>query len=130
MFSFEYTCTHVDRGVWLINSGASFHMTPHREWLCEYEKYDGGDFFVGDDLIEKIMGHGRVKLLLKYGRIITLPRVVLIPNLDKILISVSNLDDQGVDTLLGKATFKMAGGEMVVTRGVRCGTIYKLLESS
>jgi len=41
--------THVDHEAWLIDSGASFHFTPHREWFYEYEKYDGGDFFLGDD---------------------------------------------------------------------------------
>jgi hypothetical protein len=43
------TSTHADRDVWLIDSGASYHMTPHREWFSEYEKYDGGDVFLGDD---------------------------------------------------------------------------------
>jgi hypothetical protein len=43
--------THADHGVWLIDLGASYHMTPHREWFCEYEKYDGGDVFLGDDSI-------------------------------------------------------------------------------
>jgi hypothetical protein len=37
-------------------------MNPHREWFSEFEKYDGCDVFLGDDLIAKIMGHGRVKL--------------------------------------------------------------------
>ena len=41
--------THVDHEAWLIDLGASFHFTPHREWFCEYEKYDGGDVFLGDD---------------------------------------------------------------------------------
>jgi hypothetical protein len=50
-------------------------MTPHREWFSEYEKYDRGDVFLGDDLTTKIMGGGRVKLMLKYGRIRTHPRV-------------------------------------------------------
>ena len=40
--------THVDHEAWLIDSGASFHFTPHGEWFCEYEKYDGGDVFLGD----------------------------------------------------------------------------------
>jgi hypothetical protein len=43
-----------DQGVSLINSGASYHMTPHREWFCEYEQYDGGDVFLGDKLTTKI----------------------------------------------------------------------------
>jgi hypothetical protein len=118
--------THADRDVWLIDSGVSYHMTPQREWLCEYEKYDGGDVFLGDDSIEKIMGHGRDKLLLKYGRIRTLPRVLHIPKLARSLISVSKLDDVGVDTVLGKGACKMVRGEMVLMRG----TMYKLLGST
>jgi hypothetical protein len=31
------TGTHVDHDVWLIDLGASYHMTPHREWFSEYE---------------------------------------------------------------------------------------------
>jgi hypothetical protein len=102
-------------------------MTPHREWFCEYEKYDGGDVFLGDDSTTKIMGRGRVKLLLKDGRIRTLPGVLHIPKLARSLISVSKLDDAGVDTVLGKGTCKMVRGAMVLMRGVRCGTLYKLL---
>jgi hypothetical protein len=119
--------THEDHDVWLINLDASYYMTPHREWFSEYEKYDGGDVFLGDELTKKIMGHGRVKLLLKYGRIRTLPRVLHIPKLARSLISISKLDDAGADTLLGKGTFKMVRGAMVLMRGVRCGTVYKLL---
>jgi hypothetical protein len=61
----ESTSTHVDCDLWLINSGVSYHMTPHKEWFSEYEKYDGGDVFLGDDSTTKILGCGRVKLLLK-----------------------------------------------------------------
>jgi hypothetical protein len=124
------TSTHADHDVWLIDSGASYHMTPHREWFSEYEKYDGGDVFLGDDSTTKILGRGRVKLLLKYGRIRTLPGVLHIPKLARSLISVSKMDDAGVDTVFGKNTCKMVRGEMVLMRGVRCGTLYKLLGST
>jgi hypothetical protein len=73
-------------------------MNPHREWFNEYEKYDGGDVFLGDDSTTKIIGHGRVKLLLKDGRIRTLLEFLHIPNLARSLIFVSKLDDAGVDT--------------------------------
>ena len=72
----DSTSTQSERDFWLIDSGASFHMTPHREWLCEYEKYNGGDVFLGNDLTTKITRYGREKLLLKNGRIRTLPGVV------------------------------------------------------
>jgi hypothetical protein len=119
--------THADHDVWLIDSGASYHMTPHREWFSKYEKYDGGDVFLGDNSTAKIMGRGRVKLFLKYGRIITLPKVLHIPKHARSLISVSKLDYAGVDIIFGKNTCKMVRGEMVLIRGVRCGNLYKLL---
>jgi hypothetical protein len=75
------TSTDVDHDVWLIDSGASYHMNPHRKWFSKYEKYDGGDVFLGDYSTKKIWGRGRVKLLLNYGRIRTLPRVLHIPKL-------------------------------------------------
>jgi hypothetical protein len=48
--------THADHEAWLVDLGTSFHMTPHREWCCEYERYDGGDVFLGDESIAKIIG--------------------------------------------------------------------------
>jgi hypothetical protein len=124
------TSTHANRDVWLIDSGASYHMTPHREWFFEYEKYNGGDVFLGDESIAKILGRGRMKLLLKDGRIRTLSGVLHIPKLAKSLIYVSKMDDAGVDTVFGNNTCKMVRGEMVLMRGVRCGTMYKLLGST
>jgi hypothetical protein len=53
------------------------------------------------------MGRGKVKILFKYGRIRTLPRVLQILDLARSLISVSKLDDTCMDNLLGKGTCKM-----------------------
>eukprot|EP00253_Pinus_taeda_P002190 PITA_02190 len=88
--------THVDHEAWLIDSGASFHFNPHREWFCEYEKYDGGDVFLGDDRKARIIGHGKVKLKLQGRRFKTLPGVLHIPPLARNLISIYKLDDVGV----------------------------------
>ena len=44
-----------EHDTWLIDSGASCHMTPHREWLCEYEKYNGEDMYLGDDSLASII---------------------------------------------------------------------------
>ena len=64
----DSTSTQSESDVWLVDLGASFHMTPHREWFSEYEKYNG-NVFLGDDSPNKITGRGRVKLLLNDGRI-------------------------------------------------------------
>ena len=57
--------THVDHESWLIDLGVSFHFTPHREWFYEYEKYDGGDLFLGDYRKVRIVGRGKFKLSCK-----------------------------------------------------------------
>jgi hypothetical protein len=73
------------------------------------------------------MGHGRVKLFLKDGRIRTLPGVLHITKLTRSLIFVRKMDDAGVDTVFGKNSCNMVRGAMVLMRGVRCGTLYKFL---
>jgi len=98
--------------------GASFHMNPHRDWFCEYENYNGGDAFLGDESTTKIIGHGIVKLLLKDGRIRNLPGVLLVPKMDKKLIYVRKkmdkkliyvrkMSDVGVHTVFEMKTCKI-----------------------
>ena len=122
--------THVDHEAWLIESSASFHFTPHREWFYEYEKYNGGDVFLGDDRKAKIISRRKVKLKLQGGRVRTLPGVLHIPALAKNLISVSKLDDVGVKTVFEKDTCKMVRGALVLMKGVWIGTVYKLQRST
>jgi hypothetical protein len=118
--------THADHEEWLVDSGASFHMTPHREWFCEYERYDGDNVFLGNDLTTRIIGWGKVKLSLIYGRIRTLPSFLHISILARNLISVGKMDDAEVKTIFEKETYKMVQGAMVLLKGVRFGNMYKL----
>jgi hypothetical protein len=122
--------THADHEAWLVDSGASFHMTPHREWFCEYERYDGGNVFLGDDSTTRIIGRGKFKLRLIDGRIRTLPGVLHIPGLAINLISVRKMDDAGVKTIFEKETCRMVRGEMVLLKGVWFGTLYKMQGST
>ena len=114
----------------MIDSSASFHFTPHREWFCEYEKYDGGDVFLRDDRKARIIGRGKVKLKLQGGRVRTLPGVLHIPALARNMISVSKLDDAGVKIVFKKDICKMVWGALVLMWGFRIGTLYKLQGST
>eukprot|EP00253_Pinus_taeda_P031108 PITA_31108 len=109
---------HVDHEAWLIDLGASFHFTPHRELFYEYEKCDGGDVFLGYDRKARIVGCGKVKLKLQGGRVRTLLGVLHIPALAKNLISVSKLDDKGVKIVFDTDTCKMVRWALVLMRGV------------
>jgi hypothetical protein len=99
--------THADHKAWLVDSGASFHMTPHREWFYEYERYDGGNVFLGDDSTTRIIGRGKFKLRLIDARIRTLSGVIHILGLTRNLISVRKMDDAGVKTIFEKETCRM-----------------------
>ena len=48
--------TQMERESWLIESDASFHMTPHRHWFYEYGELRGGDILLGNDSLKKIIG--------------------------------------------------------------------------
>jgi len=117
----------VDHESCLINSGASFHFTPHREWLCEYEKYDGGNVSLGNDKKARIFGCGKFKRKLQGGVVRTLLCVLHIPTLAINLIFISKMDDGGVKIMIKKYSCKMIKGEMVLMQGVQIGTLYKLL---
>jgi hypothetical protein len=52
----DSSSTHPDHEAWLVDLDASLHMNPHREWFYEYERYDGGNVFLGDDSTTKIIG--------------------------------------------------------------------------
>ena len=113
--------------IWLIELGVSCHITPHREWFHEYEKYNGGYVYLGDDSPASIIGRGRVKLKLKDGRIRTLPGVLSIPNLARNLISIGKMDVASAKTVCGDGGCKMVRGSMVLMRGFWYGNLYKLL---
>jgi hypothetical protein len=122
----DSTSTQSEHDFWLIDLGASLQMTLHSEWFYEYEKYNG-NVFLGDNSPKKIVGCGRVKLLLNDGRVKTLLSVLYILGLAINLISTSKMVDAGVKTVFEKERYKMVWGEVVLMRGVQYGTLYKLL---
>jgi hypothetical protein len=65
-------------------------------------------------------------LRLIYGRIITLPSVFHIPSLARNVISIRKMDYVGVKTIFEKETCVMVRGAMVLLKGLRFGTLYKL----
>ena len=104
-----------------------FIWNPHREWFYEREKYNGGNVFLGDESIPKIIGHARVKLLLKDRRTKTLPFVLHILDMVRNLISSNKMSDVVVYTIFEKDRWKMVQGAMLLVRGPFFLTLYKLL---
>lgn len=87
---------HALQDMWLIDSGASFHMTLHRDWFSTYESFDGGKVYLGDDSNLNIVEYGRVKIIFLGGRVKVISGVLHIPSLAHNLLSISKLTDAGV----------------------------------
>ena len=54
--------THAGENAWLIDSGASFHMTPNRNWFSKYEIFNGGKVYLGDNSVLDIVGCGSIHM--------------------------------------------------------------------
>jgi len=122
--------THVYHEAWLIESGASFHFTLHKEWFYKYEKYDGVHVFLGEYRKDRIIERGKVKLKLQGGMIRKLLVVLHIPKLARNMIFVSKMNDTSVKTVFEKDTYNMVWGALLLMWGVRIRTWYKLLGST
>ncbi|KAK8991373.1 hypothetical protein V6N11_062388 [Hibiscus sabdariffa] len=51
--------------IWLIDSGATYHMTSRREWFHNYESISGGSVYSCNDHALEIVGVGTIKLKIK-----------------------------------------------------------------
>jgi hypothetical protein len=81
---------------WLIDSRASFHMTPHREWFDSYEELDGGRILLGDDKSYNVVGRGSIPITYRDGRIRYFPNVRHVLGLKRNLLLVSQFTNAGL----------------------------------
>ncbi|KAJ0084768.1 hypothetical protein Patl1_29612 [Pistacia atlantica] len=61
--------------VWILDSGATWHMTSHRYWFQTYKPISEGSVFMSNDHALEIVGIGTIKLKLFDGIIRTIQRV-------------------------------------------------------
>ena len=56
----EVNMAHSLAHTWLLDSGASFHVTPHREWFTRYDAKSLGTVRLGDSRQCDVVGIGDV----------------------------------------------------------------------
>ena len=109
-----------DEKLWLVDSGASRHMTGQKEQLHDYRPIDRLSVFLGDDTSLDAVGEGVVKMKLEDHGVtneVQLRNVLFIPRMKKSLLSVGIATDRGAEFLLGKR-----GGKIFAQDGVCIGT--------
>ncbi|RVW77419.1 Retrovirus-related Pol polyprotein from transposon TNT 1-94 [Vitis vinifera] len=109
---------------WVLDSGASFHTTPHREIIQNYVAGDFGKVYLADGSALDVVGLGDVRISLPNGSVWLLEKVRHIPDLRRNLISIGQLDDEGHAILFVGGTWKVTKGARVLACGKKTGTLY------
>lgn len=120
--SISYVDSPVDS--WVLDSGASFHTTPHQNIMENYVAGNYGKVYLADGLPLDIVGIGDINLKMSDGRVWKITKVRHVPKLMRNLISVGQLDDTGHDVNFGGGAWRVKKGSIVVARGHKRGTLY------
>lgn len=109
---------------WVLDSGASFHTSSHRESMQNYVAGDFGKVYLADGEALNVVGMGDVNVALPNKSKWILQNVRHIPELKKNLISVGQLDDSGFSVVFSNGTWKVIKGALVLAKGKKTGTLY------
>ena len=115
---------------WLVDSGASRHMTSNRGTLTSYRKKKfTTQVELGDDSTYKIEGVGSTSLQLDSGTVLHVDDIIYVPSLKNNLLYVAGLEDKRHRVLfMDKKVFlweKDTDIDSAVQIGVRDGDLYK-----
>ena len=110
---------------WVLDSGVSFHTTPHREIIENYVAGDFGKVYLVDGTTLDVVVMGDVQILLPNGSVWLLEKVRHIPDLRRNLISIGQLDDERHAILFVGDTWKVTKGVRVLACGKKTGGLWK-----
>jgi hypothetical protein len=125
----------IEDGMWIIDSGASRHMTGDQAKLSNLnEKKTSYKVELGDKITYPVEGFGQASVKLKIGNNVHLRNVLYVPCLEKNLVSISCLEDKGniIAFIDGKllSWHKDSNIENARVIGSREGYLYRLLKQN
>ena len=101
-----------DAHTWLVDFGATFHVTPNFEWFSNYEAKMRGTIRLGNGQECKIAGTGEVPDQLPNGNTITLHQVRHVLALKRSLVSIGMLAEYGYKTTLNESKWMISRGNL------------------
>jgi hypothetical protein len=101
---------------WIVDSGATWHMTPRKDWFCTYEPISEGSVFMGNDHTLEVLGIGTIKIKTDDGTIRKIQGVRHVKDLKKNLLSIGQLDDLGCKIHTEGGNLKVVKGNLVVMK--------------
>jgi hypothetical protein len=109
---------------WVLDSGDSFHSTPHRKHFLDYVQGDFGQVHLGDDASCKIVGIRKVKIKQRNGNQWLLKKVRHVPDLRKYIISTGKLESEDYISIFTDNVCNITKGSLVIEKGEKVGTLY------
>jgi transposase InsO family protein len=119
---------------WYVDSGASQHLTPRRDWFSDYKSIPPKQVFMGDDHPQLAIGVGSIRVQLEVDGEVIRGRfmdVLHVPGIANNLLSVSKMVSQGMSVQFeaGTCLIRNKAGK-VVGKGVHDRNLYKLVTSA
>ena len=81
---------------WILDSEASFHMTPFREWFHTYKPWDGGVIYLDNNTTYLVIGVGDVRIKMFDDIVWMISNVRHVSALRKSLLSLKKFCKQGL----------------------------------
>ncbi|KAG6595749.1 Integrase, catalytic core protein [Phytophthora cinnamomi] len=112
---------------WLIDSGATAHMTPHHDDLSDYADMSADMFVtIADGKKIRVAGTGSVGLTGIDGKRIRIVEVLHIPGLDRRLLSVGKLAERGMSVEFQRKSCVIWDKSTAIASGKKIGKAYVL----
>jgi hypothetical protein len=115
---------------WIVDFGATQHMTFEQKWFTTYKRISPRRVFMGDDTVLEAIGKGSIKATMQVGGQLThttITQVLHVPKMKNNLISVSKLISQGFKMEFDKDGCKVNdAGRVVVAQAQRDKNLYLL----
>ena len=102
---------------WIMDLAYTYHMTPRKEFLFNFQEVNGGKVLMGNDQACSVTGIGLVMFQLWDGSFRVVEGVRLVPKLRRNLLSLGMLDSNGCSFKSEKGNLRVVKGSMVVLKG-------------
>ena len=79
----------------MLDSRCTFHITPRREILSQFEEFKGNKVLIGNNTHCVVKGQGTITIDNPDGTVVTLIHVRYIPDMGRNLISFGQLEQSG-----------------------------------
>ena len=115
-----------DQEEWIMDTGCSFHMTPRKEYLMDFEETKFGKVRMANNSFSEVRGVGKVKFTKRDGTSIVLQGVRYIPEISRNLISMGTLEEEGNEFRGSKGILRVMQNNKELMKGNRRASLYIL----